>query len=312
MLGRVAMADEGAPLVAAHLHPVALDDPAVGKRKLRHQSSVAIAAAAHRRGALGSEPVLAEDFEHRLGGVAGARPAHRVRGQVLALRGPELGAELLHQPRGVAGVVRVVVRQDDPLDLLLQKNLFPQRPGGVVADAGVDDGVMPTSQRLMWSSANGSGMLSQRTPGATSMRRARRWAFGIRVVERRHPARIARNPTCKSRNGTRRVLDQRAGARVRGHAARHPLLRGPGPDLAAPRRPAAIYTPRDRTRLKLDPARQAPRPVAVRDPRADRHVRARTRRAAAARALPRASLESHKASLLQQRTDIEALAPGNP
>src|SRR5260221_2404880 len=37
VLGRVAMADEGAPLVAADLHSVALDDPSVGERKLRPQ-----------------------------------------------------------------------------------------------------------------------------------------------------------------------------------------------------------------------------------------------------------------------------------
>src|SRR6185436_13412581 len=87
--------------------------------------------------------------------------------------------------------------------------------------------------------------------------------------------------------GAQRVLDQRAVARVRDHAARHPLLRGPGPDLAAPRRPAAgVHGSRPHA-PQADPARQAPRTFPVRDPRADRHVRARPRRAAAARALPR-------------------------
>src|SRR3954470_46177 len=68
--------------------------------------------------------------------------------------------------------------------------------------------------------------------------------------------------------------------------------------LLAPRREGQrrIYTPRDRTRLKLTlrapPRPQAaragkrPRPPARGDPRADRHVRAGPRRPRAARAFP--------------------------
>src|SRR5712692_6438996 len=93
VLRSVAVADESAPLVGADLHPVALDDAPVGEREFGHQLGVAVAASSHPGGALGIEPVLAEDAEHRFGGVARARGAHRVRGQVFALRSPELGAE---------------------------------------------------------------------------------------------------------------------------------------------------------------------------------------------------------------------------
>src|SRR5262245_57226035 len=88
-------------------------------------------------------------------------------------------------------------------------------------------------------------------------------------------------------NGTRRVFDQRPGARIRRYAARDPLLRGGGPARAAPRWPAThLYAARPHA-PQAHAARQAPRAHVVRDPRADRHVRAGARRAAAARALPR-------------------------
>src|SRR5712692_1114030 len=115
VLRSVAVADESAPLVGADLHPVALDDAPVGEREFGHQLGVAVAASSHPGGALGIEPVLAEDVEHRFGGVARARGAHRVRGQVFPLRSPELGAEPLAQPGRVACVVRMVMRQDDSL-----------------------------------------------------------------------------------------------------------------------------------------------------------------------------------------------------
>src|SRR5216683_1955797 len=72
---------------------IALDDAPVGEREFGNQLGVAVAASSHPGGALGIEPVLAEDVEHRFGGVARARGAHRVRGQVFPLRSPELGAE---------------------------------------------------------------------------------------------------------------------------------------------------------------------------------------------------------------------------
>src|SRR6185436_12390900 len=54
------------------------------------------------------------------------------------------------------------------------------------------------------------------------------------------------------------VLDQRPLARVRRHAARDPLLRGSGPDLAAPRRAAPdLYAARPDA-AEAHAARQAP------------------------------------------------------
>src|SRR5688572_10301021 len=90
VLGRMAVAYDGAPAVLADLDLVALDDAPVRQRKFRHQRGVAVAASAHARRTLIVEPVLAEHRQHGIGGVAGGRRAHCVRRQVFALRHPEL------------------------------------------------------------------------------------------------------------------------------------------------------------------------------------------------------------------------------
>ena len=141
--------------------------------------------------------------------------------------------------------------------------------GLVVRDAAVDDGPAlaavdrssRSSQRLMWSSANGSAMRIQRTPGATSSAVAGRGqgvaegVVRVRVFERRSSAHAVRlhvyvnvksEPHCRppaarplspaaTSHGHRDLHDQRAGARVRPHDAGHPLLRGHGPAAAAAR-----------------------------------------------------------------------------
>ena len=64
-----------------------------------------------------------------------------MRCQVFALRRPELDAEALAQPRGIAGVIRVVVREDHALDRLKAlEQLLPQPTRLRIAYAGVDDG----------------------------------------------------------------------------------------------------------------------------------------------------------------------------
>ena len=64
-----------------------------------------------------------------------------MRGQILALRGPELDAKALAQPLRIAGMVGVVMREDDAPDRLKAlEEPFPQLTGLAVADAGVHDG----------------------------------------------------------------------------------------------------------------------------------------------------------------------------
>lgn len=77
--------------------------------------------------------------------------------------------------------------------------------------------------------------------------------------------------------------------------------------LLAPKRAGQrrIYSPRDRTRLEAHAARQASRTDACRNPGTDRHVRARARRAAAARALPRGA-RSAQGDAAAAKGDIEA------
>src|SRR5688500_13004758 len=118
------MPDHGAPALAGDADLVILDDAAVRMREIRYQLGVAVAPRAHALDARLIEPVRAEHREHRLGGVAGARGSHRVRRQVFALRRPELRTVSLAEPRGIAGMVRMVVREDDsPHGFLLEDSL---------------------------------------------------------------------------------------------------------------------------------------------------------------------------------------------
>src|SRR5512135_3169886 len=130
-------------------------------------------------------------------------------------------------------------------------------------------------------------MRSQCTPGATSAVApgaggSAKGYSGAAMNATRIP-----EPYHACREGTLGVFDRRTGLRVRRHAAGDPLLRRPGPARAAARRPAAHLLAARPHAPEAHAARQAPRPLALRDPRAGRHVRARARRAAAAQALPR-------------------------
>src|SRR5205823_1143038 len=140
VLRRMAMADDRAPVVPADTHAVVLDDAPVGMRKLRHQLGVAIAVAGHGSHAGFVEAVAAKDIEHRLAGVAGGALAHRMRREVFALRRPEFYAEPAAEPRRIAGMVGMVVGEDDALHVAHgRENLLPQRARLLVADTAVDD-----------------------------------------------------------------------------------------------------------------------------------------------------------------------------
>ena len=137
----MAVADDRAPPIFSNQDIVAVDDAAIGVREFRHQLGVAVAAAGHRLGPLVAQAVALEYREHRLGGIARRARAHRVRCQVFALRRPELHAESTAEPVRIAGVVGMVVREHHALDgRKTLEQLFPDRTGLAVADAGVDDG----------------------------------------------------------------------------------------------------------------------------------------------------------------------------
>src|SRR5438552_2560433 len=109
--------------------------------QLRHELGVAVAAARHRLRPRVVEPVAPEHRQHGLRRVPGGARAHGVSRQVFALRRPELHAEAPAQPVRVAGVVGVIVREDDAPDgLEALEELVPQRARLSIADTGVDDG----------------------------------------------------------------------------------------------------------------------------------------------------------------------------
>ena len=90
----------------------------------------------------------------------------------------------------------------------------------------------------------------------------------------------------------RNLQHQRLGARIRRHAARHPLLRGPGTARAAALgQPAHLRQARLRA-PEADPAGQAPGPFPVRGRRDVRSVRFGPGREAAAREIPRLAAPS--------------------
>ena len=153
-------------------------------------------------------------------------------------------------------------------------------------------------------SASGSRAAHARVRGRRGARGARRclWYRGP------HPRTLVRGPLSRSTiaadavdapTGTARprdVHDRRARARVRAHHARHPLLRGLRPRAAGPRRPRAHLRRARAGPHQADPARQAPRAVALGDRRAARPVRGGAQRARAARQVPRAARRAARAA----------------
>ena len=109
------------------------------------------------------------------------------------------------EPRGVAEVIGMVMRRDDPRDRLAPRassakwRSHSARVGGV-AEAAVDERRSrrrsSSSHRLMWSSANGSGIRSQSTPR--------------RDLDRLRPAPAARRTDSRARRASRRSSEVRA------------------------------------------------------------------------------------------------------
>src|SRR5438046_39946 len=121
-------------------------------RKLRYELPVTIAASRHGGELRVVEAVAPEYGEHRFARITGGTLGYGVRRQIFALRRPQLDAEPLAQPLRIAGMVGVVMRQDDALDRLkARQQLFPQLAGLRVANAGNDDSptcIMPQDTQI--------------------------------------------------------------------------------------------------------------------------------------------------------------------
>jgi hypothetical protein len=112
VLGRVAVADDGAPVVVADLQHLAVEQAAVGGGNLGHAALVAVAALDQGVDARLLQAVAAEEVDHGADLVAGDLLHHHVRCQVFALGDPQAGAGFLLQPGGEAEVVGVAVGDD--------------------------------------------------------------------------------------------------------------------------------------------------------------------------------------------------------
>ena len=177
-----------------------------------------------------------------------------------------------------------------------------------------------SSHRLMWSSAKGSAMRSQRTPGATSSvvpgagsaRRAgsaSALSCGLAMDCLASYIYVYVNVSLTmadtSRQSAAHLHHHRAGRRVRHHRARHPLLRGRGPAHAAARRPQPRLHPARPHAPEAHAARQAPGPEPAGDQAAGDDVRLAFGHRAAAGRLPGRAGQEHRKLLEQQREDIE-------
>src|SRR5215467_8881322 len=205
-------------------------------------------------------------------------------------------------------------------------------PQSTSVQAGLPPASSSSSQRLMWSSANGSGMRAQCTPGAISSvsppaggaptgysrtdsgltRLAAPPALAGGRIAFRFRARILSNyGGRRHRIDQRQELDRRSRPGARRHPARHPLLRGRGPAFARARRqPPRLFQARLRA-PEADPARQAPGLLARRGAGDARALRLGARRAAAAREIRRRARRAARAARAATRRDRRG-APGDP
>src|SRR5262245_15120060 len=197
-------------------------------------------------------------------------------------------------------------------------------PQSTSVQAGAPAASSSRSHRLMWSSANGSGIRAQCTPGATSSVSppAGGFAWGYSRMDSgvtrlaappasaggrisfRFSARILSNygpQLIRIKHG--QLLDRRTRPRARRDPPRDPLLRGRGPALAAPRRePPHLLEARLRA-TEAHPARQAPGILARRGARDAGALRLGSRRAPAAREIRRRPRRAPRAARAPARRD---------
>src|SRR5258708_1694856 len=162
-----------------------------------------------------------------------------------------------------------------------------------------------SSQRLMWSSANGSGMLSQWIPGATSSVVPASGVCGHGYWsgdKDESAAKISPHPIMETERAEFSISELAQEFDVTPRAIRFYEDQG----LLAPRRDGQrrIYTPRDRTRLKLT-LRGKRLGLTLAEIRELIDMYEPGRDDAAQLERFREVLEAHRKSLLQQRADIE-------
>jgi DNA-binding transcriptional MerR regulator len=230
-----------------------------------------------------------------------------VRREVFPLRGPQLDAEAPAEPAGVAGMIRVIVREDDPLDRLYGlEDALPQTPGRGIGDAAVDN--RPAALVLEQPQVDVIELEGQRHAEPAHAGGDFERGAGLRgvppgILKRGHQIKSNANPTMETERAEFSISDLAREFDVTPRAIRFYEDQG----LLAPRRDGQrrIYTPRDRTRLKLT-LRGKRLGLSLSEIREliDMYEPGRDERPQLERFL--AVLESHKASLVQQREDIEA------
>src|SRR5882762_9756399 len=144
VLGGMAVTHDDSPIAAADAMRLPLHQAAVCGGKAGHPAAVIGATLLHQLELFSGEPVANEHRHHVVETETRAAFAHRVRGEILRLRHPELGAGALGQPRRQTRVVGVMVGDDEAPDRAPRdacgEDALPQRARGIVADAAVDDG----------------------------------------------------------------------------------------------------------------------------------------------------------------------------
>src|SRR5437899_2007233 len=116
MLGGVAVPHDDSPIAAADAMRLPVHQAPVYGGEARHPAAIVGAALSHQLELFPGESVAHEHRHHVVEAETRAPFAHRVRGEILRLRHPELGGGALGQPRGEARVVGMMVRDDEAPD----------------------------------------------------------------------------------------------------------------------------------------------------------------------------------------------------
>jgi hypothetical protein len=175
VLRRMAVAHDHAPAPAADRELVAVHHAPVGEREIGRRAPVDVAALHQHFQPLAGKAVAREVRDQRTDRVPGGLVAPRVRDDEVALGHDERRVEPRHQPPGIARVVGMEMRRDDAAHppageeaVECRCHSSRGRVGREPESTITSRSPSSSSQRLMWLSANGSGMRSQCTPGATS------------------------------------------------------------------------------------------------------------------------------------------------
>src|SRR5258706_5213956 len=144
VLGGMAVTHDDSPIAAADAMRLPVHQAPVAGGKTGHPTAIVGAALLHELEPFPGESVAHEHGHHVVEAETRASFAHRVRGEILRLRHPELGAGALGEPRRQTGMVGVMVGDYEAPDRTPRdacgEDTLPQRARDVVADAAVDEG----------------------------------------------------------------------------------------------------------------------------------------------------------------------------